>query len=338
MKKIAVVLFNLGGPSSLKGVFPFLFRLFYDRAILDFPNPFRFCLALLISTLRKKKAQNIYKLMGGKSPILENTESQAQALQKLLLGSYNAEVFVCMSYSKPMISDVFKSLKEFNPEKVVLLPLYPHYSKTTTGSSLAKWYQLSFVKNLTFPTSEICCYFENDDFIKSHQKLIGEALKKVDSTFSNKIRVLFSAHSLPQKVIDSGDPYQKQTEITASKIMGDFKDIDYQVCYQSKVGPTKWLQPSTESALQKASKDGYGVVVVPISFVSEHSETLVELDIDYAKLANQIGLPFYIRVPTLSCEPSFIGLLKKLVDNALDENNSSKALDCCFVDKLCSVN
>lgn len=333
MKKIAVVLFNLGGPSNLKGVFPFLFRLFYDRAILDFPNPFRFCLALLISTLRTQKAKNIYKLMGGKSPILENTNLQAKALQKELSGSYNSEVFVCMSYSNPLMVDVLKSVKEFNPEKVVLLPLYPHYSKTTTGSSLAKWYKLSSLKNLTYPVSEICCYFENDDFIKSHQKLIGEALKKVDSKLTRKIRILFSAHSLPQKVIDAGDPYQKQTEITASKIMEGFQGVDYQVCYQSKVGPTKWVQPSTASALQKAASDGYGVVIVPISFVSEHSETLVELDIDYANLAKQIGLPFYIRVPTLSCEPSFIGLLKNLVENALDESTQSKALDCCFLDR-----
>lgn len=338
MKKIAVVLFNLGGPSSLNGVFPFLFRLFYDRAILDFPNPFRFCLALLISTLRTQKAKNIYKLMGGKSPILENTNLQAKALQKALSGSYNTEVFVCMSYSHPMTCDVLKSVKKFNPEKVVLLPLYPHYSKTTTGSSLAKWYKLSCLKNVIYHTSEICCYFENDDFIRSHQKLISEALKKVDSKFSTKIRILFSAHSLPQKVIDAGDPYQKQTEITASKIMNDFMGVDYQVCYQSKVGPTKWLQPSTASALQKAAGDGYGVIIVPISFVSEHSETLVELDIDYAKLAKEIGLPFYIRVQTLSCESSFIGLLKNLVKNALDENSQSNLLDCCFSGRLYSTN
>ena len=231
MKKIAVVLFNLGGPSNLSGVFPFLFRLFYDRAILDFPNPFRFCLALLVSTLRTQKAKTIYKLMGGKSPILENTNLQAEALQKALSGFYNAKVFVCMSYSNPMTLDVLKSVKEFNPEKIVLLPLYPHYSKTTTGSSLAKWYKLSSLKNVTYPVSEVCCYFENDDFIKSHQKLIQENLAKVDSKFFHKIRILFSAHSLPQKVIDAGDPYQKQTEITASKIMKDFKRVDYQVFF-----------------------------------------------------------------------------------------------------------
>jgi ferrochelatase len=276
--------------------------------------------------------------MGGKSPILENTLVQANALEDALSDKYNTKVFVCMSYSNPMTVDVLQSVKEFNPEKIVLLPLYPHYSKTTTGSSFAKWYKLSALKKLTYPVSEICCYFENGDFIKSHQKLISEALKKVDAKFSNKIRILFSAHSLPQKVIDAGDPYQKQTETTAVKIMDAFNSIDYQVCYQSKVGPTKWLQPSTESALQKAAVDGYGVLVVPISFVSEHSETLVELDIDYKNLAKQIGLPFYIRVPTLSCEPDFINCLKNLVENALDENNQIKVLDCCFSDRHCSLN
>lgn len=337
MKKIAVVLFNLGGPSNLSGVFPFLFRLFYDRAILDFPNPFRFCLAILISLLRVKKAKGIYRLMGGKSPILENTLLQAKYLEEALCADYNAKVFVCMSYSQPMTGQVLKQVQEFNPEKVVLLPLYPHYSKTTTGSSFAKWKK--FCKgNFCSPIVEICCYFQEEDFIKSHQKNILETVIK-NGVDLKKSRILFSAHSLPQKVIDGGDPYQTQTEITAQKIMQSFNGVDYKVCYQSKVGPTKWLEPSTASALKEAAQDGFGVIVVPISFVSEHSETLVELDIDYASLAKELELPFYVRVPALNCDPNFIYFLKTLVDGAL-YNNQLKPQNCpCFsVGKRCLAN
>lgn len=338
MKKIAVVLFNLGGPGNLSEVFPFLFRLFYDRAILDFPNPFRFCLALLIALLRSKKAKNIYKLMGGKSPILENTVLQAKALEEALCINYDAKVFICMSYSQPMTDKTLKQVKEFNPEKVVLLPLYPHYSKTTTGSSLLKWKKLS-EGSFCNSTLEICCYFQDEGFIKAHQKLISEAVNKRGIDLK-KSRILFSAHSLPQKVIDGGDPYQKQTEITASKIMQYFEGVDHKVCYQSKVGPTKWLEPSTESSLKEAAKDKLGVLVVPISFVSEHSETLVELDIDYANLAKQLSLPFYVRVPTLNCEPNFINSLKALVEKSLLANKSISPPNCpCFsVGKRCLAN
>lgn len=338
MKKVAVVLFNLGGPGGLSEVFGFLFRLFYDRAILDFPNPFRFILALTISLLRLKKAKGIYKLMGGKSPILENTILQAKSLELTLSENYNAKVFVCMSYSNPMTGEALSEVQKFNPDQVVLLPLYPHYSKTTTGPSFAKWKKLC-KENFCNSVVEVCCYFQEDGFIKAHQNLIQNTVNKSGVDLKKSV-ILFSAHSLPQKVIDAGDPYQMQTEITAQKIMQAFEGGNYKVCYQSKVGPTKWLEPSTANALQQAANDGLGVVVVPISFVSEHSETLVELDIDYANLAKELNLPFYVRVPTLSSHPDFISFLKDLVTKALFANCPTVLQNCpCFsAGKRCLAN
>lgn len=311
LKKTAVVLFNLGGPDSLEAVQPFLFNLFNDKAIIRLPQPFRYLLAKFISIIRTEKAIGIYKHMGGKSPLLENTMAQAKALEETLKteGS-DFKVFVAMRYWHPFTATIATQVKEYKPDEIVLLPLYPHYSTTTTQSSFKEWYRVA--KNINAPTQEVESYPLDELYISAHVETLLPIYKEAEKYGTP--RILFSAHSLPQKIIDAGDPYQEQTIQTAQTIIATFgKDVDYQVCYQSRVGRLKWLEPTTETEIKRAAADKVPVVVVPISFVSEHSETLVELDIDYRNLAENLGIPFYGRVPTLSCHPLFIETLKKKV-------------------------
>jgi len=311
LKKTAVILFNLGGPDSLEAVRPFLFNLFADKAIIRLPQPFRYLLAKFISKTRAKKAIGIYQKMGGKSPLLENTVAQAMALEESLKGEdSNYKVFISMRYWHPFTEETVQEVKDYSPDEVVLLPLYPHYSTTTTQSSFKEWYRAA--KGIKVPAREVESYPLDELFINAHVETLMPIYK--EAARHGTPRILFSAHSLPQKIVDEGDPYQEQTEQTAKAIVSKLKgDIDYVVCYQSKVGPLKWLQPTTEAEIKRAASDKVSVVVVPISFVSEHSETLVELDIDYKDLAESLGIPFYGRVPTLSCHPLFIEALRKKV-------------------------
>ena len=308
--KIAVILANLGGPDSLGSVRPFLFNLFYDRAIIDLPNPWRFLLALWISFARSPKAKGIYSKMGGMSPILKNTTIQARCLEESLVDDYQVIVLPMMRYWNPRAAEIIDTLEEFNPDKVILIPLYPQFSKTTTQSTIDEWNDVAV--KWKSKTVVLKSHYDDPDFIKSHQKLISPILSVAHSYGTPKI--LFSDHSLPQKVIDGGDLYQNQIESTVSSVMKVF-DVDYVVCYQSKVGSLKWLEPTIDVELQKAAKEQRPVVVVPISFVSEHSETLVELDIDYATKAKELGIPFYGRVPALASHPLYIKCLANAVKN-----------------------
>ncbi len=309
--KIAVILANLGGPDSINAVRPFLFNLFYDRAIIDLPNPFRFLLAHWISLTRLSKAKGIYSQMGGKSPILKNTLEQAKCLKAALESDYQVIVLPMMRYWRPRAQDVLDVLNVFKPEKIVLLPLYPQFSTTTTKSTLDEWSTIG--KNWQTKTKILSNHYNDPDFIKAHQELIKPIL--VDAHSYGNPKILFSAHSLPQKVIDGGDPYQTQIEESVRFIMDAFSGVDYVVCYQSKVGSLKWLEPTIDAELQKSAFEQRPVVVVPISFVSEHSETLVELDIDYANKAKLLGIPFYGRVPALAKHPAYIKCLANAVKN-----------------------
>ena len=329
--KVLVILTNLGGPDSLGAVRPFLFNLFYDRAILNLPNPFRYMLARWISFARTKKAKGIYAQMGGKSPILENTLRQAKGLKKSLEDDFEVMVISAMRYWHPRTIDALEVANAFKPNKVVLLPLYPQFSTTTTESSIKEWKEIALQWHEH--TSVECCYFNDPDFIKAHQDLIQPIL--TEATKHGAPRILFSAHGLPQKVIDSGDPYQKQIEATVESVMKGFNDIDYAICYQSKVGPLKWLGPSTEEALKNTGDKKQPVVVVPVAFVSEHSETLVELDIDYAKKAKEWGIPFYGRVPALGEHPSYIKCLENAVRRLVAEQ-SSNCLNRICANSKCS--
>jgi len=317
MKK-AIVLFNLGGPDNLENVEPFLFNLFNDPAILNLPKLIRYPLAKFISKRRAPVARKIYQEIGGSSPILKLTKDQANSLENSLNSKQNGveyRVFIAMRCWYPRASETIQEVKKFNPSEVILLPLYPHYSAATSGSSLLEWRNLSNKNNLNINTKTICCYPEDKKFIKAHSKLIIEKIKKLKN-----FKLIFSAHGLPEKNIKKGDPYQWQIEQSVKRIMDEINDanIDYILSYQSRVGPLKWIGPSTEEVIVKNSKLNKHLVIVPIAFVSEHSETLVELDIEYEKLAKTNGCSNYTRIEALGVNENFIDGLSDLILNNED--------------------
>ena len=309
--KIAIILFNLGGPDALDAVQPFLRNLFSDPAIISLPAWLRLPLARLIAARRTPKARAIYEKIGGGSPILGQTEAQARALEEALGSEHEWRGYVCMRYWHPMTERVVQSVKRFAPARIVLLPLYPQFSTTTTASSFNAWKKAADFKT---PTVEIESYPTEPGFIRASVELVKQGLAEAGD---GPKRVLFSAHGLPEKVIKRGDPYQRQVEQTAAAIAGHLDGADWSVCYQSRVGPLKWIGPPTEAEIRRAAADGKSIVLYPLSFVSEHSETLVELDIEYRHLAEQAGVPKYVRVPTVGTHPQFIHGLANLVRAAL---------------------
>lgn len=315
-KRIAVVLFNLGGPDDLAAVRPFLFNLFRDPAIIDLPAVARYPLAALIAATRTKTAQANYALMGGRSPLLAETEGQARHLLAALQAAEpHAEwrVEIAMRYWRPFAVDAAKAVAAFGPDEVVLLPLYPQYSTTTTASSLADWRRAYAGPGCS---RAVCCYPTADGVIEAHARKIEAAWAAAGRP--QPVRLLFSAHGLPQKVVDAGDPYQAQVEATAAAVAARLGgDWDWQVCYQSKVGRLEWLKPSTETAIRQAIADGVGVVISPIAFVSEHVETLVELDHEYAAIATAEGCAAYLRAPALGVEAAFVDALADAVRESL---------------------
>lgn len=314
--RTAVVLFNLGGPDKPESVQPFLNNLFLDPAIISVPQPFRWLLAKLISTRRAPIAKKIYEEIGGKSPLLDLTNEQAKALDSACEDLGEVKSFVCMRYWHPMSDEVVQHVKNFAPDQVVLLPLYPQFSTTTSGSSFKDWHRAAKSADLTVKTTEICCYPETEGWIEAQADLVKKAIDQV--TDKHAPRILFSAHGLPKKVIEKGDPYQWQVEQTSQAVVNKLglKDLDWVVCYQSQVGPLEWIGPSTDDEIARAGRDRKPIVVVPIAFVSEHSETLVELDIEYKELAEENKVPEYVRVPAVGTHPSFISNLSALVRKA----------------------
>lgn len=322
--KTAVILFNLGGPDSLAAVKPFLYNLFNDKAIISLPQPLRSLVASLISSRRAPFAREIYGQMGGKSPILALTTEQAEALEKELALRGEYKVFVAMRYWHPFTCETVAQVKDYNPGRVILLPLYPQYSTTTTGSSVRAWYREARRQGLNASHHSVCCYPFDNHFIDAHVKAIRPFYEAAAAHGSP--RLLFSAHGLPEKIIARGDPYQWQVERTVAAIMRKLGNLNHVVCYQSRVGPLKWIEPSTPSEIERAGRDGVPVVVVPIAFVSEHSETLVELDIEYRHLAHKAGIPYYARVPALGSSPEFIQSLAWLVEATRLYPNCSNSL------------
>lgn len=313
MAKVAVVVFNLGGPDRPESVEPFLFNLFNDPAIIGLPWPLRPLLAKLISSRRGPVARAIYAEIGGGSPLLELTRQQAAALERDLAGDGDVRVFVSMRYWQPLSDETAREVKAFGPDEIILLPLYPQYSTTTTASSLRDWQRAARTAGLEAPTRAVCCYPTEPGFIAAEVELIRAALEK--AAVHGRPRVLFSAHGLPKRVIDGGDPYAWQVGQSAAAIVEELAlpDLDWVVCYQSRVGPLEWIGPSTETEVDRAAHDGVPVVVVPIAFVSEHSETLVELDIEYRKRAREKGVTAYERVPAVATHSRFIAGLAGLV-------------------------
>lgn len=316
--KLAVVLFNLGGPDSLDAVEPFLRNLFSDRAVIDLPGFLRIPLARIIARSRAPVARVIYERLGGKSPILSETESQARALEKVLSTSaYDARVFIAMRCSPPSSEEAARAVKSWAPDCVVMLPLYPQFSTTTSGSSFAEWHRAAKRVGLEAPHSRICCYPWDEGFISAGADLIQRAFTSANAAV--EYRLLLSAHGLPKRTVAKGDPYRWQIERTADALVErlGMRGLDWRVCYQSRVGPLEWIGPATDEEIRRAGAEGKGVIVAPIAFVSEHSETLVELDIEYRHVAEQAGVPKYIRVPTVGTHPQFIHGLANLVKAAL---------------------
>jgi ferrochelatase len=303
--KLAVVLFNLGGPDSLKAVKPFLFNLFRDPAIITLPAAARYPLAALISTTRNRPAQANYALMGGASPLLAETGAQARALEAALKArdpDLEARCFIAMRYWKPFAKQAAQDVAAFAPDEIVLLPLYPQYSTTTTASSLKDW--LGIYKG-PGRTRAVCCYPTARGLVAAHVQAIREVWDKAGRPAN--VRLLFSAHGLPQKVVEGGDPYRAQVEATAAAIAAQLPELaDWRVCFQSRVGRLAWLAPYTEDEIRAAGSDGKGVLIAPIAFVSEHVETLVELDRDYARLAEEVGCTPYLRAATPGTRGAFI--------------------------------
>jgi ferrochelatase len=321
-QRVGVVLFNLGGPDSLTAVEPFLINLFNDRAIIRLPQPLRYLVARLIARRRAPAAKDIYEALGGRSPILEETTRQATALEAALNGPATDRAFkvvVAMRYWMPRSDEAAAVLADWGAERIVLLPLYPQFSTTTSASSLRDWRRAAKDWRVTAETRALCCWPMEPGLIQSIVDKLAPVLR-ADPT----LRVLFSAHGLPERIVKAGDPYPSQVGETVAAVMQGLAEqgiasVYRQICYQSRVGPLKWIGPSTDDEIRRAGAERKGVVVVPISFVSEHSETLVELDRDYRRLAQEAGVPRYERVSTPGTDPLFIAGLARLVTRAADQ-------------------
>ncbi len=332
MSKRAIILFNLGGPDTPEAVEPFLFNLFNDPAIIELPGLLRRLVARLISRRRAPTAREIYAHLGGGSPLLANTEAQARALEAALVQQgEETRCFIAMRYWHPRAEAVAREVAAWRPDRVVLVPLYPQYSKTTSGSSLQEWHAAAAKAGLTAPSTTLCCWPEEGGFITANADLIQKIYREVEP--QGTPRLLFSAHGLPKKVIKGGDPYQYQVEKSAAAVVEALAlpQLDWRVTYQSRVGPLEWIGPATDDEIRRAGAEKRPLIVCPIAFVSDHSETLVELDIEYRHLADESGVPAYFRVPTVATHPIFIDGLARAI--ALQDRRGGLA--CAGGGRLC---
>jgi protoporphyrin/coproporphyrin ferrochelatase len=330
--RLAVVLFNLGGPDSPEAIEPFLRNLFTDPAIIALPLVVRKPLAWLIARRRAPIAHAIYAKIGGRSPILEETQAQARALEKAL-GVHQTRAFVAMRYWKPFSDETAREVAAWRPDHVVLLPLYPQYSSTTSRSAINDWRRAAAKAGLKAPESAICCYPALAGYIAALAALTRQTMARCRTDVS--YRLLISAHGLPKRIVAKGDPYQWQVEQTAAALVDDLGIDDWSVCYQSRVGPLEWLAPATDAEIRRAGADGKGVIILPAAFVCEHSETLVELDIEYAKVAQEAGVRDYLRVPTAGVRPEFINGLAELVMQSLAGKRGERI--CPGLHRLCGL-
>lgn len=329
MKKIAVVLFNLGGPDSKGAIRPFLMNFFMDKNIIGAPIPIRCLLAAYISFRRsRREASDSYRELGDKSPLLENSKAQAVVLEKRLNEDAKDEtfkVFVSMRYWHPMAPQVVREVRDWGADQIIFLPLYPQFSTTTTWSSFENWRKAAGIAGYHPPASVICCYPENVGFVRASVENIASVYKQAQADGHENPRILFSAHGLPEKVIKGGDPYQWQCEQSAERIVSGLCEalgveaVDWQSCYQSRVGPLKWIGPSVQEALEKAAEDKKPVIIYPHAFTQEHVETLVELDIEYRHLAEKLVLPGYYRAQTVGISAAYIEGMATLVRDHIEK-------------------
>lgn len=334
--RIAVVLFNLGGPDSLQAVRPFLFRLFSDPYIFKFPLGFltQKAFAWAIAKRRASEAAKGYAAIGGKSPLFDNTQAQAIALQLALNESCSSDapvgtapavdVYICMRYWHPLTDAVVSELKRKDYGQVVLLPLYPHYSLTTTGSSLNQFVAECKRQNYQPALHVVKQWFDQPEYLHAIAKTLRSEAARFPDPDPARIDVLFSAHGLPQKIVDAGDPYEQHIRATYDAVCVQLTWPHTTLCYQSRVGPLTWLKPYTEDIIRtKAGAGARQILVYPIAFVSDHVETLYELGIQYAELARENGVTHYRVVPALNDHPLLIAALKTLVINALGQGTAA---------------
>ncbi len=314
--KTAVVLFNLGGPDSLDAVKPFLFNLFSDPDIFKLPLAFltQRLFARAISARRTPEARSGYAAIGGKSPLLDNTRKQAHALQKSLAAYGAFQVFVCMRYWNPLTSEVVGNLKQQGYARVLLLPLYPQYSITTTGSSYNEFMRECARQNYHPLIRLIRQWHDSEDYQQAIIDSISNEIVRFPDSDPARVSLLFSAHGLPQKVVDRGDPYERQIQSTFAALSRKLMWPHVTLCYQSRVGPLKWLQPYTNDVIRTEGNAGVKqMLIYPIAFVSDHTETLYELGILYGKLARESGIEHYRVVPALNDHPLLIRAMEKLI-------------------------
>jgi ferrochelatase len=325
MDRIGVLLLNLGGPDKIEDVRPFLFNLFADPEIIRLPFPWlQKPLAWLISTLRAKKSQDNYLEIGGGSPLRRITEEQGTALQAQLgkVGK-DAKIYIGMRYWHPFTEEAIAQIKEDNIRKLVILPLYPHFSISTSGSSFRvleeMWRNDPALRLIDYTL--IPSWYDYPGYIESMAHLITKELNKCENP--DHVQIFFSAHGVPKSYVEeAGDPYQQEIEACTRAIMAKINcPNSHTLAYQSRVGPVEWLQPYTEDALNELGAKGIkDILVVPISFVSEHIETLQEIDIEYREIAHSAGIENFYRVPALNTEPIFIEALGNLVIESLDQS------------------
>ena len=317
--KTAVILLQLGGPDSLEAVEPFLYNLFCDPDIIDLPGAFLFRkpLARLISSKRAPKVQELYKPIGGRSPILPQTEMQAKELSRSLIAAgVNAHVLIAMRYWHPFTEEAVRQVASNGYERVILLPLYPHFCKATTGSSINEWKRcLKHIGMPSIPTSVIDSYYDHPLYVEALVDQIRIALDRVPSAEHNKVHLVFSAHGTPMKLVRDGDPYSHHIRATYERVVekGAF-GLPHHLCFQSKVGPQKWLEPSLLGTLESLAKEKVShVVVVPIAFVTDHIETLSEINIEARHEALKWGITYFDMTPPLLVHKKFIACLADLV-------------------------
>ncbi len=334
INKIGVVLLNLGGPDSIQSVRPFLYNLFSDRKIIRLGPPFlQKPIAWFISSIRSKKTKQMYSQIGGKSPILDITTAQAEALEKALnepsavsrqpLRSF--KVYIGMRYWRPFIKDTVDKIIQDGVKHLIVLSLYPHYSKATTGSSLDEFKGVVSklkTQNSKFKIQYIDRWYDFQPYIDALTELTAKGISEFNGqrTRTADTHILYSAHSLPQSFIDEGDPYLDHIKLTIELVNRrlssepyNMKNLKWNLSFQSKTGPVKWLEPTTEETIIKLAKEGCkNLFVIPISFVSDHIETLYEIDILYNKLAEKHGITLR-RCRALNTSDKFILAMKQLI-------------------------
>ncbi|HET56360.1 MAG TPA: ferrochelatase [Ignavibacteria bacterium] len=317
MNKTAVVLFQLGGPDSISTIEPFLYNLFQDPDIFKIPIGQKF-FAKMISKRRAPKVAEEYELIGGKSPINEWTEIQRRLLEDELRKEIdNVDVITAMRYWHPLTNVAAKKIEDGSYDKVVLLPLYPHNSISTVGSSFNEWKRE--YKGDTSKLIYIYDFYNNEKYIKALNERIDETLERFPEEIRNDVQLVFSAHGTPISMVKKGDPYSRQIQETVNLVMNMRNNShEHHLCFQSKVGPVKWLEPATDQMIEKLAHNGKKhLLIIPISFVSDHVETLFELDIEYREDAEKNNIENYIVMKGLNDSPTFISALKEITINAI---------------------